>query len=359
MKVALVAFSVKGAMGQYVGGLASALARQDEVVAFLPSHFDRSRLSAGVEARYFPTGHTRARALARLLNPVAGAALAREIAAAGPDVVHLLNGEGYPWAAILARHLAAKGIPFVVTLHDPVSHAGDLVDTITRFVAYRFTLPRATRIHVHAPCFVDVVASATGLPKEHVLVVPHPSFADCYLPHQRSGVRKEERTILFFGRLEYYKGLDTLIRAMVLLKQQGQRFLLVVAGPGRFSPSVEQLAAEHKDLFEFHTRFLSEEEVAVLFQRASLCVLPYRDATQSAIPSIAAAFGVPILATAVGAFTVDVPFYGGTLVPPDDPPALAQAIPEAMKREPANAQARSFDEIAKCFREVYLDVSGD
>ncbi len=353
MKVALVAFSGKGAMGQYAAGLATALAGLARVTLFAPNHFRADTLGAAVARRFFASGRTKARALVRFLNPVAGRALAGEIAAGGPDVVHLLNGEGYPWAAILARVLADRGIPLVVTLHDPVPHSGDVIGMITQRLAYRTTLPLARIIHVHARCFVGAVAAATGRGENRIAVIPHPSFADFFLPHRKEGIPREERTILFFGRLAYYKGLDTLVAAVLRLKERGERYRLIIAGPGRLPPSVRRAALEHPDTFEIHARFLPEEEVALLFQRAALCVLPYKDATQSAIPSIAAGFGVPILATSVGAFSEDVPFYGGTLVPPGDPEAMARRIPYAMRRPPANAGSRSFAETAARLMEAY------
>ncbi len=81
MKVALVAFSGKGAMGQYAAGLATALAGLARVTLFAPNHFRADTLGAAVARRFFASGRTKARALVRFLNPVAGRALAGEIAA--------------------------------------------------------------------------------------------------------------------------------------------------------------------------------------------------------------------------------------------------------------------------------------
>ena len=105
-------------------------------------------------------------------------------------------------------------------------------------------------------------------------------------------------------------------------------------GPGACPPKLESCFREHPDLFELHNRYLDDEEVAALFQRAAVCVLPYRQATQSSVPLISAAFGVPVVATAVGAFLDDVPRVNGILVRPDDAAALAQGIQDALGRYP-------------------------
>jgi glycosyltransferase involved in cell wall biosynthesis len=47
-------------------------------------------------------------------------------------------------------------------------------------------------------------------------------------------------------------------------------------------------------------RYLSNSDAAALFRSASVVVCPYRDATQSGVVLSAFAFGVPVIASAVG-----------------------------------------------------------
>ncbi len=54
------------------------------------------------------------------------------------------------------------------------------------------------------------------------------------------------------------------------------------------------------DRFEVHNHFISEAELAALFSRAAVVVLPYREATQSAVVVLAYTFGKPVVATNVG-----------------------------------------------------------
>jgi glycosyltransferase involved in cell wall biosynthesis len=127
----------------------------------------------------------------------------------------------------------------------------------------------------------------------------------------------------------------------------------VIAGPGRLPPQLEASFREHPDFFELHNRYLDDDEVATLFQRAGVCVLPYKQATQSSVPLISAAFGVPVVATAVGAFLDDVPRVGGVLVRPNDPAALAQGIQEALGRVPRYPRELEFDMLVDDFIEMY------
>ncbi|WP_279184938.1 glycosyltransferase family 4 protein, partial [Thermus thermophilus] len=134
----------------------------------------------------------------------------------------------------------------------------------------------------------------------------------------------------FFGRLEAYKGIDILVKAILAL--EGRRRALI-AGPGQVPRILRRAMREHPSWFEVHNRYVPDEEAALFFQRASVLVLPYRQATQSSLPLIGAAFGLAVVASAVGAFVEDVPRVGGILVPPNNPQTLAQVLAIAKPKE--------------------------
>jgi glycosyltransferase involved in cell wall biosynthesis len=73
-----------------------------------------------------------------------------------------------------------------------------------------------------------------------------------------------------------------------------------------------------------------EDAVAGLFAATTCVVLPYRQASQSGIGSEAKQYGRAVIATTVGGLPdLITPDYG-RLVPPEDPPALAEAIAEVV-----------------------------
>ena len=82
---------------------------------------------------------------------------------------------------------------------------------------------------------------------------------------------------------------------------------------------------------EVWDRRVGDEEGIELFRRAAVLVLPYRDATQSALVGAAARFGVPAIVTRTGALPEYVA-HGetGWVVPPGDVAALAAALGEAL-----------------------------
>ena len=76
---------------------------------------------------------------------------------------------------------------------------------------------------------------------------------------------------------------------------------------------------------------IEDDEAIDLFSRCSLVVLPYIDATQSALIGAAYFFGKPVIVTRAGA----LPEYvvegeTGWVIPPRDPQALAECLQAAL-----------------------------
>jgi glycosyltransferase involved in cell wall biosynthesis len=300
-----------------------------------------------VAVHRFRTGATRAAAMRRMLNPAPALAVWREVRELRPDVVHLFNGEGSPWSLLWASLARRDGVPFVVTAHDPEPHPGEWMEALHAHLG-RLVWRRAGRVHVHSGQFLPELRRR-GVGAERVQVIPHGSFAARFLAHRRGGVQTEQLALLV-GRMAPYKGLDLLVDAGLLL---GEPWRVAVAGGGRIPRGLLDRIRARPDVFELHNRPLEDEEIAVLFQRARVCVLPYRHATQSSLPLVAAGFGVPVAATAVGAFVEDVPRVNGLLVPPGDPSALARGIRAAARLEPVHPHELEFPALAADFMSLY------
>lgn len=349
MRAALVALSVRGAMGQYLEALSAQLGRYCQLYLFVPRHFAAEPIAADRIFR-FATGTSRIRALLQLANLGAAIRVWKQVQAIRPAVVHVFNGEGYPWTLVWAFLAQKQGLPLLVTVHDPEPHPGNMWEWLNARLR-PYVLRRAASVHVHSERFVTAV-KARGA--RDVKVIPHGSLAPRFLRYRKPGIQREP-TALFFGRIEAYKGLDTLVEAGIRLNGKVK---VVIAGPGRLPWVTLRKIERHREIFELHNRFLEDWEVAELFQRTRVCVLPYRQASQSSVPLIAAAFGVPVVASAVGAFVDDVPAVGGLLVPKDDPEALASAIIRAFEITPTYPKELEFDQIAPRFAQWYSYHAG-
>jgi glycosyltransferase involved in cell wall biosynthesis len=131
------------------------------------------------------------------------------------------------------------------------------------------------------------------------------------------GLRDNDRVVLFFGTLARYKGLDTLIEAFARVEDA----VLVIAGFPL--DSIPETGSRMRVV----PRYIEAEAVSAWMGLADVIVFPYRTVFQSGALHVAQTFGVPIVATRVGA-TPEVlrDRESGLLVEPEDPAALAQAI---------------------------------
>lgn len=158
-----------------------------------------------------------------------------------------------------------------------------------------------------------------------------------YDPQARQDLRNrlgllDAEIILYAGVFRPVKGLDVLLRAMVLVTQRRSKAVLLVAGGGRNEPAIRQLV-ERLGL-QSRVRMVGWLDSAALVEHFSA-------ADVVAVPSRYEAFGLSaveamacqrcVVASHVGGLTESVcgPQVGWS-VPPADPAAMAEAICDAL-----------------------------
>ncbi len=175
------------------------------------------------------------------------------------------------------------------------------------------------------------------LPNAKYLKLEHPWY-----DHFGKNIPKEEarrklklsegkKTLLFFGLIREYKGLDVLLKAFSELDDS---FQLVIAGEiyGKSDKYLELIEkSSNKNIFLFN-QYIPDDEVNIYFSAADLCVLPYRSATQSGITGTSFHFEVPVIATDVGGLRESLKDgLLGEVVESENPEALRMAILDAFK----------------------------
>ncbi len=133
--------------------------------------------------------------------------------------------------------------------------------------------------------------------------------------------------LLFAGRLERVKGIDTLLHALALVRDQ-LRFDVHIAGRGSQRHALEQLAKTLK--IDDRVRFLGYLEAPALYREYAeaeiFCGLSRSEALGNVFLEAQAA-GCAVVATNVGGIPDSVADgVTGVLVPPDDPQAAAAAL---------------------------------
>lgn len=97
--------------------------------------------------------------------------------------------------------------------------------------------------------------------------------------------------ILFFGRIEAYKGIELLYRAFVETTEL-KNVHLVIAGKGNIYFDREYTSETN---ITFINRFIHDGEINNLFNKAQIVILPYTSATQSAVTSLSYHFLKPMI----------------------------------------------------------------
>lgn len=161
-----------------------------------------------------------------------------------------------------------------------------------------------------------------------VEVVPHGDeraliSADDLVPAGTTG-----ETVLFFGALARYKGLDLLLEAWPLVRHERKDAHLVIAGaPADVDvPELRRLVAATAGV-ELRAGYVPVAAIPALMNQARVVVAPYLLAYGSGVVALAHTCRRPVVATAVGDLMAAVRHdETGLLVPPGDPRALAAAL---------------------------------
>jgi glycosyltransferase involved in cell wall biosynthesis len=213
-------------------------------------------------------------------------------------------------------------IPVFLTVHDITPHTGE--GKLIAEISTRCSLWVSRIAFVHGEKLKRRLAER-GFSEEKIMVIPHGdySFLTRILPEDHS--TRENITILFFGRILDYKGLEYLIKAEPEITRTIPDLKIIIAGQGDFSKYERMIV--NRDRFEIINKFIPDEGIPPLFSRASIIVLPYIEASQTGIIPIAYAFAKPVVTTDVGSIPEIVENgITGIIIPPHNVTALSDAI---------------------------------
>jgi glycosyltransferase involved in cell wall biosynthesis len=318
----------------YDHALASALAEEGHAVTLLTSRFPHGRapepdgyareeLFAPVSTRLFRRSPLRLAAKGIEYAPSV-ARLVRRVERLDPDVVHV---QWLPRPEVDLRWLRklADDRPVVLTAHDVLPRRRRAMPV------WPDVLETAERVVVHSQRAVEQLVEL-GLGRERIARIPHPVFEAEPLPPP------EGRTLLFFGLIRDYKGLDVLLQALPEIRNAR----LVVAGdPLDPVPRV-------KGNVDWRLRFIPENEVRQLMASAAAVVLPYRRLDSSGVLATAIGYRRPVVVTDVGSLGEIVREFGaGEVVPVDDADALAKACTRLLQPKRLAAAYEGADRAAK------------
>jgi glycosyltransferase involved in cell wall biosynthesis len=313
MKIAFLSYDFP----EYCIRIANGLAREAEVLLLLPGSLAQphlSKLDGKVRFQSFRKPRLR-QPLSQIRTLLS---LHYHIRAFRPDVIHVQ--QGHPWFNLGLPWL--RQFPLVLTVHDPRHHVGDRGAHKAPQSIMDFGYRQADQLITHGHPLKQVLVEECNIPSEKIDVIPHVRIGE----ERTTPTYDDGASILFFGRVWGYKGLEYLIRAEPLITSRVPAAKITIAGTGEDFARYREMMV-HPDHFIVRNEYISEQECTELFDRTSIVVLPYIEASQSGVIPLAYTAGKPVVATKVGGLPEMVE-HGrtGFLVTPRDEKALADAI---------------------------------
>lgn len=217
---------------------------------------------------------------------------------------------------------------YVLTVHDLVPHDRD---TRINRLLFGWSFRIADRLVVHTRRMRDELMQRHAIDESRITIMEHGlEPLPGSLPVLETYQVGEPFKVLFFGYVLRYKGLDLLLEALADFPCP---FSLTVAGVCRDSALATELQAEiaaHPwgDSIHWDNQYVNEKEIETHFTRSHVLVMPYRHIDQSGVLFQALRFGLPVVATRVGALASYVPHEVGEVCEP----MLASELRQALQR---------------------------
>lgn len=286
--IAVVTSNSKGGIAQFAATLCASLRRAGvEVCEYVPHD---SAFAVGEAQRLSPVRQTDVFAGRKPLRRCA-----KQVAEGGPDAVIFADTALVSVALALA---IAKAVPTYIVIHDAQPHP-----TSSKSLKARLVQSKANRLMTSAVSAAQSLIFLSdntrslfyeerpcAVPSITIKLCAHPVDCEPTMPPELGP--GDRGYALFFGRIDKYKGIETLLR--VYSKGSGRLPRLVLAGSGRLSPEEERLLGEC-DNVRLINRFIGDAEMNWLFINSKVIVLPYIEASQSGVLPMAYHFGKPVV----------------------------------------------------------------
>jgi glycogen synthase len=255
------------------------------------------------------------------------------------DVVH-----AHDWlvASAGAGVADAFDLPLVATVHatEYGRHQGHLPGPMNQRIhaIEGWLTERATRTIVCSTYMAEQVRALFGVPDDRLHVIPNGVSVDDLAPDpaqvlalRRTLADDATRLVLFAGRLEYEKGVQTVLHALERLTAQVGQVRFLVAGVGTYSDELRRLVDELGLAHRVHfTGFLEERALRLHYAAADVAVAPSLYEPFGLVATEAMACGTPVVASDTGGLREILAGGTGLTFPPHDAEQLADRIAQVL-----------------------------
>jgi len=257
----------------------------------------------------------------------------------------------------------AFDIPLVGTVHatEYGRHQGHLPGPMNRLIhsIEGWLVDRSDHTIVCSTYMRDQVRTLFGAPDMRIDVIPNGVAMDAFeLPDPEVAalrarlVESDAHLVLFAGRLEYEKGVQTVLHALERLTDRVGPVRFLIAGVGTYSDElralVDELGLTHRVRF---TGFLEERALRLHYAAADVAVAPSIYEPFGLVAVEAMACGTPVVASDTGGLREIVAGGHGLSFPPQDAEQLADRIADVLT-DPARTAA-TVERARERIRELY------
>ena len=258
-------------------------------------------------------------------------ALASETTLSRPDIIHF-QWLPAPLIDNMYLHKLKTIAPLVLTVHDTNPFHGSPTSKL-QLLKWPKVIELFDAVIVHTNYSKQNLIEK-NIANKRIYIIPHGMFDYSINQnnkgHSKAHTNQKGKSILFFGTIKHYKGLDVLLKAYAKLPAPlKQTCRLTVAGLPKMDIKLLYDLADKLGINDINWKlgFIPYQEVAMLFKSADIVVFPYREIDASGALMTALPFEKPIIASRVGGFPECITdSRHGYLVPPENEQALAEAI---------------------------------
>jgi D-inositol-3-phosphate glycosyltransferase len=315
--------------------------------------------------------------------------LIRYAAGARAPIFHILWNNKFEWfdRTVLMLYYRLVWKKLVMTVHNVNAANRDSRDTLANRITLRIQYRLADHLLVHTERMRSELLTDFGVSERKVSVIPFginntvPTSTMTAVEAKRiMGIRSSDRTMLCFGQLAPYKGLEYLIDAFSEVAKRNGSYRLIIAGKVKKGHSAywdkvrgRIAISEVRNHIIEKIEHIPDEEVELYFKAADVLIVPYVHIFQSGVPFLAYSFGLPVIATDVGSLRQDiVEGRTGFICRAKDSSDLANMIYQyfdselfrdlEIRREEIKRYANeryAWEKVAEITKKVYEKLSGE
>lgn len=297
------------------------------------------------------------------------ARLIRYAASATPKLFHILWNNKFESfdRTLLMIYYRALGKRVVLTVHNVNAGKRDGTDSFWNRLTLRIQYRLSQHMFVHTQRMKDELSAEYGVPDSRISVIPYginnavPNTGlSSVEAKRRIGMMDEDKTVLFFGNIARYKGLEYLVDAFLQLVVRDGRLRLIIAGRIKGDQSywrgIERAIVQHdlSDRVTTRIEFIPDDQAELYFKAADVLVLPYTHIFQSGVLFLGYSFGLPVIAADVGTLKDNI-IEGrtGFVFKPQDSSDLSKVIERYFKSDLFRQLAHRRADIARYANERY------